>query len=453
MPGKKAFLALLALSSVSLFLHHRGHFSWTMKVFHLDSLPTHPSPTQKPKHTSVAFLKTHKTASSTMQNLMFRFAERHNLTVALPYQMCGHQFCYPSSFNARFVHPHTLPPHIITSHMRFNLSELRRLMPNDTVYVTVLREPASMFESLFSYYNQDCQSFKRVPNGSLEAFLAHPTRYYRPEEKDSVYAHNTLTFDLGGDRDRPSSDVEYARHFIEEIEREFSLVMISEYFDESLVLLRHLLAWDLEDMLYVKLNMRASRTKLSSGLPAQVRAWNALDARLYDHFNASLWRQLATLGPGHVAREVGLLQAARERAVLGCFGGQFPRVRSGTLIKNKELRPWQPNSKVDIVGYELPLNASRPTAGAGGMSQDVCLKLIMPEVQYTRVLLRSQSLLYRKKYALRFTPPVRSPGPHLLSPPPSSRNSSSSPHSPPAPAVTLSPAVKDKPRPSPMQPS
>ncbi|KAG9338205.1 hypothetical protein JZ751_026958, partial [Albula glossodonta] len=457
MSQKKFFLVLLAVCSVSLLLHHRGHFIRTMKGFQLDcpSLHSNLSLTPKAKHTSIAFLKTHKTASSTVQNMLFRFGERHNLTVALPHQTCDHQFCYPRPFSVRFVHPHTMPPRIITNHMRFNFSELRRLMPNDTIYVTILREPASMFESLFSYYNQYCQTFKRVPNGSLEAFLAEPLRYYRPTEKDSMYARNTLTFDLGGDKDRPPEDSEYISGFIAGIERTFPLVMIAEYFDESLVLMRHLLSWDLEDVLYVKLNMRASTSKqnLSSELPAQIRAWNALDARLYDHFNASLWRKLEALGPGCVAREVGLLQAARDRVLRGCFGGQMPRLRPATQIKNKELRPWQPSSKVDIVGYDLPLNTSRPAVGPGGMSHDLCLKLIMPEVQYTRLLLRSQSLRFRKNYMLRFPPPVRSPALRRsapsLPPPPSRSSSTPPPHAP----ATPSPASKDKPRPSPKQPS
>ena len=34
--------------------------------------------------TKIAFLKTHKTASSTFQNILFRFGEKRNLTFALP---------------------------------------------------------------------------------------------------------------------------------------------------------------------------------------------------------------------------------------------------------------------------------------------------------------------------------------------------------------------------------
>lgn len=373
-----------------------------MEAFNLGcpALRSHPAPGLKPKHTNVAFLKTHKTASSTMQNLLFRFAERNNLTVAMPVQACGHQFCYPRPFTTHLVHPHTTPPNIITGHMRFNKAELQRLMPNDTIYITILREPSSMFESLFSYYNQYCDSFKRVPHGSLETFLEDPWHYYRPDEKESMYARNTLTFDLGGDKDRPATDEAYARAFVAEVDRIFSLVMITEYFDESLVLLRHLLSWDLDDILYVKLNMRtpSSKQSLIPGLPAKIRAWNSLDARLYDHFNASLWRQLSALGLACVAREVRLLRQAQERLMRSCFGGGMPLLRSAAEIKNKDLRPWQPNGKVDIVGYDLPANFSR---GISSQAQELCLKLIMPEVQYSKDLLRSQLLRYRRNYQLR----------------------------------------------------
>ncbi|KAM6949101.1 galactose-3-O-sulfotransferase 3 [Aplochiton taeniatus] len=412
MSQKKIFLVFIAISTVSLLLHHGGHFSWTMEALHLGCpvLRSHPSPGLKPKHTNVAFLKTHKTASSTMQNLLFRFAERNNLTVALPVQNCGHMFCYPSAFSGRFVHPHTLPANMVASHMRFGRAELRRLMPNDTLYVTIVREPASMFESLFSYFNQYCQSFKRVPNGSLEAFLDEPWRYYRPEEKDSMYARNTLTFDLGGDKDRASGDAAYARDFVAEVERVFALVMIAEHFDESLVLLRHLLSWDLDDVLYLKLNMRTPGSKrgLTPALAAKTRAWNHLDARLYDHFNASLWRRLEALGTACVAREVRLLRRAQERLTGGCFGGRPPPLRSAAQIKNKELRPWKPSAQVDIVGYDPPVNLSRGAAAAG-LTHELCLRLIMPELQYTRLLLRSQSLRYRHNYPLRPPPAPQQP--------------------------------------------
>uniref|UniRef100_H3ALZ5 Galactose-3-O-sulfotransferase 3 n=1 Tax=Latimeria chalumnae TaxID=7897 RepID=H3ALZ5_LATCH len=382
MSRKKLLLVVLVLASLSLIVHHNWHLNWYTKSM---QACYHPKSSRE-KHTAVVFLKTHKTASSTVQNVLFRFAEKHNVTVALPVQSCYHQFCYPRNFTARFIHPYSTPPRVITSHMRFNFSEVKKIMPNDTIYFTILRDPVSMFESLFSYYNQYCLSFKYVPNHSITTFLNNPLKYYKVTEKYAMYSHNTLTFDLGGDKDHNPEDEEYVSSFIKEMEDIFSLVMIAEYFDESLVLLKHLLSWDLEDILYIKLNMRSEESKLNitSDIPRKVREWNALDTKLYDHFNATLWKKLYKFGVDCVGKEVQLLRQAQKKLVENCFGGH-PQVRLAKNIKNKELRPWQPSSKVNIIGYELPMNvASR--------FSDYCRKLVMPEVQYTKYLLRKETL-------------------------------------------------------------
>eukprot|EP00066_Takifugu_rubripes_P030297 XP_011619563.1 PREDICTED: galactose-3-O-sulfotransferase 3-like [Takifugu rubripes] len=291
---KKIFLFIVAISTLSLLLHQGIHSSWIMEPFYFScpSLQSHPAPGLKPKHTNVAFLKTHKTASSTMQNLLFRFAEGKKL------------------------------------------------------------------------------------------------------EGGSMYAHNTLAFDLGLDKDRSGEDEEYVQASLAEVEKVFSLVMIAEYFDESLVLLRHLLSWDLDDILYFKLNMRKASSKhsLTPGLATKIRSWNSLDARLYDHFNASLWRQISALGLACVAREVQFLRQAQEKLMRSCFDGTVPLLRSASQIKNNNLRPWQPRGKVDIMGYDLPANLSRRYSS---QAQELCFKLIMPEVQYTQVLLQSQSIRYQ----------------------------------------------------------
>ncbi|KAF7231775.1 galactose-3-O-sulfotransferase 3-like [Nothobranchius furzeri] len=355
-------------------------------------LDSTPASNPKPKHTNIVFLKTHKTASTTIQNMLFRFAERNNLTVALPTQSCGHQFCYPLSFSTKFVYPQKKPPNIITSHMRFNRYAVQSLMPDNTIYFTILREPASMFESLFSYYGNHSEAFRRVPQGSLKAFLANPLKYYRPQGKNAMYVHNTLTFDLGGNKDWPRGDVASAKAFVAKVEKVFSLVMISEYFDESLVLLRHLLSWDLEDIVYIKLNMRTEQSKksLSSDVSEKIYAWNSMDAYLYEYFNASFWVKLSELGLDSVAKEVDLIRQAQQKLMKSCFGGQLPLQRSASEIKRKELRPWEPSKKVGIVGYELPSNI-------GKKAKELCLKYIMPEVTYTTRLLYNQLLQQRQK--------------------------------------------------------
>ncbi|CAL8378358.1 unnamed protein product [Boreogadus saida] len=138
---------------------------WTMETFSLGCpvLCSPPSPCLEPKHTHVAFLKTHKTASSTMQNLLFGV---NGGTALSPVLLSMHLHLQPYA-----------PPHPAAQHH---------------------------------------------------------------------HARNTLTFDLGGEKARSAEDVGYSWAFVAEVEQAFTLGMIAEHFDESLVLQRHLLFWDLE---------------------------------------------------------------------------------------------------------------------------------------------------------------------------------------------------------------
>jgi len=350
-------------------------------------------------------MKTHKTAGSTVQNILFRFAEHNNLKVALPGGVCvyqGHQFCYPRTFSRLFVHPLTRPPSIVASHLRLGLPELRRLVPRNATFVTIVREPAAMFESLFTYYGQLSASFRDVPNRSIAAFLRQPAAYYRPKERYAMFARNSLLFDLGGDPNRDPGDQAYLRDFIRGLESVFSLVMVAEHFDESLVLLRRLLAWDPEDVTYVRLNARseASRARITGQLADQARRWNWLDAGLYRHFNTSLWSKLQALGPQCLRRELALLRQANRRVVRDCFGeagSRPPPALRASQIQDKVLRPWEPRG-VSILGYELPHNLSLPPPLATS-----CLRYVTPEITYTHQLLVKAATRLRPNRRLKLS--------------------------------------------------
>ncbi|XP_053775395.1 galactose-3-O-sulfotransferase 2 [Desmodus rotundus] len=107
-----------------------------------------------PPITNVMFLKTHKTASSTALNILFRFAEMHNLSVALP---AGWRFHlgYPWLFLARYAEGARRGGSqrrfsIMCNHLRFNLPEVQKVMPNDTFYFSFLRNPVFQLESSFA---------------------------------------------------------------------------------------------------------------------------------------------------------------------------------------------------------------------------------------------------------------------------------------------------------------
>lgn len=84
---------------------------------------------QEPPVTNIMFLKTHKTASSTVLNILYRFSESHNLSTALPAGSRVH-LGYPWLFVTRYVEglkqDGRLQHHfnVMCNHLRFNFPEV-----------------------------------------------------------------------------------------------------------------------------------------------------------------------------------------------------------------------------------------------------------------------------------------------------------------------------------------
>ncbi|XP_032616919.2 galactose-3-O-sulfotransferase 2 [Hylobates moloch] len=360
-------LLLLALTVLLLarFLHSDSE---------LDT-PLFGGQAEGPPVTNIMFLKTHKTASSTVLNILYRFAETHNLSVALPAGSRVH-LGYPWRFLARYVEGVGSQQqfNIMCNHLRFNLPEVQKVMPNDTFYFSILRNPVFQLESSFIYYKTYAPAFWGAP--SLDAFLASPRTFYNDSRLlRNVYAKNNMWFDFGFNPNAPPEEG-YVRARIAEVERRFQLVLIAEHLDESLVLLRRRLRWALDDVVAFRLNSRSARsvTHLAPETRERARSWCALDWRLYEHFNRTLWGQLrAELGPRRLREEVERLRARRrELATLCLQDGGAPK--NHTQIRDPRLRPYQ-SGRADILGYNLRPGLDNQTLG-------VCRRLVMPELQY-----------------------------------------------------------------------
>ncbi|XP_048200272.1 galactose-3-O-sulfotransferase 2 [Perognathus longimembris pacificus] len=349
-----------------------------MGFLHVDIELLTPSEVERLPVTNIMFLKTHKTASSTVLNILYRFTETHNLSAALPAGPSLH-LGYPWLFLTRYVEgsmkADSLHQHfnIMGNHLRFNAPEVQKVMAPDTFYFSILRDPALQLESAFYYYKSAAPAFRRAP--SLDAFLAEPRRYYQGQGSvHDVYARNSMWFDFGFDPDAPAEDG-YVRARLAEVESRFQLVLIAEYFDESMVLLRRRLRWRLDDVVYFQLNARGGRgpARLGPRGRARARRWCALDWRLYQHFNRTFWAQLrAELGPSRLRAEVARLRA-RQRELAGlCLQDGAPQNK--TQIQDPGLRPYQ-SGQAHILGYNLRQDLDNAT-------RLLCRRMVMPELQY-----------------------------------------------------------------------
>lgn len=164
----------------------------------------------------------------------------------------------------------------------------------------------------------------------------------------------------------------------------FDLVLVAEYFDESLVLLADALCWGLDDVVGFMHNAQAGGRQSGSAvsddgltaedrqLTARARAWNNLDWALYVHFNHSLWERIKQYGQSRLDSAVAELRARREALAKHCLvGGE---ALDPKYITDRRFRPFQFGSG-KVLGYVL-------RSGLSLQDQEECERLATPELQY-----------------------------------------------------------------------
>ena len=153
------------------------------------------------------YIKTHKTGSSTLCNMVHRFAMKHNLSAALPW---SNQFYAWPSLKAHDIvraterrSPLEGPFDLLGSaHVRYQPEAFRQLLVPEAVnnVFTVLRSPASHFKSSWSYWG--VANAVRSNGGpsmlSWNEFILDPEKYWKflkPGNIDLIW--NNMLFDFG----------------------------------------------------------------------------------------------------------------------------------------------------------------------------------------------------------------------------------------------------------------
>ncbi|KAL4593211.1 galactose-3-O-sulfotransferase 2-like, partial [Arapaima gigas] len=186
--------------------------------------------------------------------MLYRFGDERGLYFALPNV---DQFGYPAFFYAGRVRGYKSGSNqqqfdILTNHMRFQLSEVQKVMPPDTFYFSILRDPFSLAKSSYAYFKDLCPAFSQA--SSFEEFTTHPWKYYNPDLRYSHLSRNAMSFDFGFNNNANYSE-SLAMEVESKIRKSFNMIMLVEYFDESLVLLRHALCWPMDAIVTFSLNV------------------------------------------------------------------------------------------------------------------------------------------------------------------------------------------------------
>ena len=261
--------------------------------------------------TSVALLKVHKTGSSTVAGILHRFGIRRGLSFIMTKQY--HQF-WPNTIDKSFrsFYPACKQDKydILNIHSRYNGRDvLTKYMHTDTYVIATLRHPMDQMISGLNYYGY--VNKLRKMGKTIEDFLDNP-QYLTNDNTAMLLTWNSQSSVIGlKDFKIPSglkrSALESNLDYTEEIERflnwteeNIDFFMISEKFDESLILLKDRLGWRIEDMIYFSLNAAASppdRNNVDTDtLLIKTKEFSYIDYLLYERMKEKLDRMIEEKG-------------------------------------------------------------------------------------------------------------------------------------------------------------
>ncbi|GFR60462.1 galactose-3-O-sulfotransferase 3 [Elysia marginata] len=263
----------------------------------------------------VVFAKVHKAASSTMQNIFLRFALARNLSVLLPKKR-PHLGERGSRLRRDELVPHPQGKQfydILCNHLIFDEQQVSKFFLKTAVRVAIVREPLKQSLSALKYYTTTYPShalkngFSKHKDDPINGYLQNPQDFYSMSSGPSYsFINNRMSVDLGFDLhhfEESKKDQKKIRAFLEQVESQFDMVLVSDYFDESLVLMRRTLRWSLKDIIYLKVNVAKRKRNeapawqntpiLNSTITRRFREWDEIDYQLYAHFLNIFWETVA----------------------------------------------------------------------------------------------------------------------------------------------------------------
>lgn len=280
------------------------------------------------KAKNIAFLKVHKAGSTSINSIMTRYGTEHNLNFVLPNTLSGpfNYLGYGVTLKKERVIP--LPGNgtynILCHHVVYNRTAFQKVMPTNTIYIGIVREPRSHFVSAALYYlfvrHLQAKNVSSMNHSNFSDLIGGYFDNQSMFDVNSYFVHNKMSFDLG----LPLKDFQNEiniHNFVKKISAEVDLMLILEYMDESIVLMRRYLCWELKDVLYIEKNVRSHKPniQLTDSTLAKLATWNKADYILYDYFKNKFLHTIEREGNGF-AEEVAQFKLVRNRVVLFCKG-------------------------------------------------------------------------------------------------------------------------------------
>ncbi|XP_077991588.1 galactosylceramide sulfotransferase-like [Glandiceps talaboti] len=233
-----------------------------------------------------AYTKTYKTGSSTLATILYRYGIKHYLVAVLAPNPDYIITLNPTT-NSLNIHRYNCTDfpgyNYIAYHLQYNRPALENVVL-DAKYFTNFRSPQTRLGSHFYFF----KVYERFPNSS-NPFLDYLKEYEAKYDESGVYSEEMnsqfFRFGLSGYDNESTIDIK-----LRKLDKELDLVMLTEYYDESLVLLKKLMCWEFEDIVYQPMKVHKSeQPPITHEMMNIIRKVSAPEFKLYDYFNRTFW--------------------------------------------------------------------------------------------------------------------------------------------------------------------
>ncbi|XP_006818560.1 galactosylceramide sulfotransferase-like [Saccoglossus kowalevskii] len=219
------------------------------------------------------FIKTMKTGGSTTANILMRYGLYNDL--------------YAASYNIKYLYCSNFTGFdFMALHLRYNRTWMNNIIP-DARYLTILRSPFSQLPSSFYYF----KFAKPLLNYTdpFRQYIEHLDSYHDFTDVHHQHRNGQMWFLNPEFEDEDQDNVTIIQHAIRRIDKEMDFVIILDHFDESLVILKQIMCWKDEDIIYHISKKSRKRNTITTSMKINIRKWSLADTLLFEHFNRSLW--------------------------------------------------------------------------------------------------------------------------------------------------------------------
>jgi len=190
-------------------------------------------------------------------------------------------------------------------------------LPENALKLTLLKTPTYYTNLMFANYASKSPIFDWFADeSSVSKFYENPSKFYDENTLDSFRLKNPFYHQLFS---KNSEGIQ-----------KFEFILLEEYFDESLVLMKESFLWDWDEIIYLKgsrdrfgkdmvdvdpsVDVDMKNTKLTK----QINTWHNLDYEIYQTANSTFWRRAEEFGLDKLKSRVDTLSSRIIEKEIAC---------------------------------------------------------------------------------------------------------------------------------------